>query len=203
MEISNVEWEQLKKFFLDQTGLSMQEDILLLYHFTKKFKFQNILELGVGWEANSAKAFCYAVSQLTGSAFTGVDISQESIDICVKSLKKYDLDKYITFILSDSVEFLKSKPEGLYDCIFIDTNHEKQQTTLEIMWSTTRIKQDGCIYLHDTRKPGVKTAIDYCMQNPLLMFREFNTLAGLGLITKKNYKNLLQEIWNLKFEASK
>ena len=198
MNIAEEEWQQLEKFFLDQAGLSMQEDILLLYHFTKNLQFKNVLELGIGEEANSTKAFCYAISQLTGSKFTSVDNNEEHIKLCQETLKKYDLDKYVTCISFDSIEFLKNAKKNFYDCIFIDTTHEYEQTISEITWASEKINPAGYIFLHDTRKEGVTNAITQFLQNPLYMFTEFNTLAGLGLITKKSYGSLLEKIWNLK-----
>ena len=205
MNITEEEWNQLEKFFLDQTGISMQEDILLLYHFTKNLKFKNILELGIGEEANSAKAFCYAISQSPEPkpTFTSIDIDENHIKQCMEILKGYGYDKYITPILSDSIEFLKNAPQKYYDCIFIDSSHEFQHTLDEIVWSSIKIKPEGYIFLHDTRKDGVGQAIFGFLSNNRYTYTEFNTVAGLGLILKKSYGDLIDKIYNLKGFAKK
>jgi predicted O-methyltransferase YrrM len=195
MKISNEEWETLKTFFMFQKGLSMQEDILILYNFSKNMGFNHILELGIGVEANATKAFAFAKAQLPSTSFTSVDFSEENIKISRKILEDFHLDKYVELIHSDSVEFLKNAPKNYYDLIFIDTSHSFEHTVAEIELSTEKFDPAGYIFLHDTRQIGVKNAIDYFVQkNPLFIHTEFNTVAGLGSLAKKSYEKQLKEI---------
>ena len=204
MKLSEQEWETLKKFFLCQTGVSMQEDILLLYNFAKNMGFNHILELGIGNEANSTKAFAYATAQLPSTSFTSVDNNQENIDICKKILQDFGLDKYVKLVLSDSVEFLRNSQKNYYDCIFIDTSHTFEHTVAEIEEATEKFDPAGYIFLHDTRQQGVANALEYFLsKNPMYIRTEFNTPAGLGLLAKKTYGKYLLEIHNLKYPEAK
>ncbi len=204
MKLNESEWETLKKFFLVQTGVSMQEDIMILYNFAKNMGFNHILELGVGSEANSTKAFAYAKAQLPSTSFTSVDFDQKNLDMCQKTLQEFGLDKYVKLVLSDSVEFLRNSQKNYYDCIFIDTSHTFEHTVAEIEEATERFDPGGYIFLHDTRQQGVANALEYFLQkNPMYIRTEFNTPAGLGLLAKKTYGKYLTEIWNLKYPEVK
>jgi predicted O-methyltransferase YrrM len=203
MKISDKEWEVLKTFFLFQKGVSMQEDILILYNFTKNMGFNHVLELGIGVEANATKAFAYAKAQwLPSTSFTSVDFSEENLKISKKILEDFKLDKYVELIHSDSVEFLQKMPKNYYDCIFIDTSHSFEHTIAEIELSAEKFDPAGYIFLHDTCQMGVKNAIEYFLKkNPLFIHTEFNTPAGLGLLAKKSYEKQLREIWTLNYNS--
>jgi spermidine synthase len=138
MKLNDKEWEVLKTFFLFQKGVSMQEDLLIMYNFTKNMGFNHILELGIGVEANATKAFAFAKAQLPSTSFTSVDFSEENLKISKKILEDFKLDKYVELIHSDSVEFLKNCPKNFYDCIFIDTSHSFEHTVTEIELSAEK-----------------------------------------------------------------
>lgn len=49
----------------------------------------------------------------------------------------------------DSISFLKSCEDNFFDFIYIDTNHQYQQTIDELEWSLKKIKNKGFICGHD------------------------------------------------------
>ena len=190
-------YKNLYEFFKVEEFKGMAEDVIILYHYALKFKFKNILDLGVGPEGNSTRAFSLAASQLTdyGSTVFSVDIDKKCIEDMLKRLQKLGLEKYVTFINDDSINVLKQSPFWFYDCIFMDTSHEYKQTLVELFWANLRLNQSdkGCIFIHDTIKPEVKEPIEiFLSYSPQYIHIEFNTEGGLGLLMKKSYFGLLK-----------
>lgn len=56
----------------------------------------------------------------------------------------------------DSVSFLRSCPDRYFDFIYIDTNHQYQQTLDELELSMKKVKNSGLICGHDYNEQGFK-----------------------------------------------
>ena len=190
-----------------ETITGMTEDTLILYHYAMNFKFKNILELGVGPYGNSTRTFALASSQIPDSKFISVDIDENCIKEMSKKLQELGLDKYVTFIVDDSINVLRQSPSSFYDCIFMDTSHEYKQTLTELFLAASKINlhnDNACIFLHDTMKMEVWEPINiFLAYSPYWLHIEFNTEGGLGLLMKKSYFQLARMYDESKFYKEK
>ncbi len=175
--------ELLLEFDSLHEAKGMLEDVKILYDYTITRGFQNILELGV-MHGNSTRTFACAASNLPNTHVTSVDIEEQCCDEVSQRLQSDGLASFVTFVTSDSIEFLNKQPDDFYDCIFIDTTHEFKQTLCELFLASFKVKQHkGYIFMHDVAMPQVVTAIEAFMKcDPNCTFEKFSTPAGLGLV---------------------
>lgn len=176
----------LSEFETQHESRGMIDDLRLLYNSTLENKYKNILELGI-LHGNSTRIFALAAKNLKKCKVTSVDIEEGCCKEVYEKLKQYNLEKYIEFVTSDSIEFLLDQPDNSFDCIFLDTSHTFKQTVVELFLCGIKIKQNGGhIFLHDIHMPGVSSAIDlFLSYNPHVEYRKYNTPAGLGFIVMK------------------
>ena len=107
---------------------------------------KNILELGIGNEGFSTKAFSRA-ARLFNTRLTGVDILPSPANV-------YRGLPNATFHLGDDIPFLKSyaqRPDRSdFDIIFIDSSHKYAHTLEEIKATIPVLKKGGIILFHDS-----------------------------------------------------
>lgn len=173
----------LSEFETQHESRGMIDDLKLLYNSTVENKYKNILELGV-LHGNSTRVFALAASILKNCNITSVDIEEGCCKEAYEKLKQYELEKYVKFVTSDSVEFLLDQDDDFFDCIFIDTSHTYKQTIVELFLAGLKVKQDGGhIFLHDVHMPNVSSAIELFMSyNKHLKYIKYHTPAGLEFI---------------------
>jgi hypothetical protein len=100
----------------------------------------------------------------------------------------------INFIQSTSVEYLQTMEIGKYDLIYIDTDHEYQNTKQEITLALEKLHSHQLLSGHDYSFPGVHLAIKDIFGYPdLEVFLDnswvlTNTLSGLKV--NRKYKNI-------------
>jgi len=171
---------------LDQSNVESAEIIMILYETAKKLNAQTIIELGVGG-GHSSLAF------LAACAKTGGHLWSADIQPCFRARKTildFHLSKFWTFIQQDSLKLARTLMiPAKADIIFIDTNHQYEQTRKEILFYEPFLRNDGVMLLHDSRNPGcpgVEQAIKWILQNHPAMFRykEYKVRYGLVELTK-------------------
>jgi predicted O-methyltransferase YrrM len=173
----------IEEFENNHESKGMVEDCKILYRYAIENQYKNILELGI-LHANSTKVFALAAFQIPNCRFTSLDIEQYCIDEAKQRLQVYGLESFANFVNLDSVKFLETQPDGSYDCIFIDTNHELKQSLAELFLSA--LKSNKHIFLHDTSMPGVMKSIETLRKfEPQYEIMNFPTPSGLGLVIKK------------------
>jgi predicted O-methyltransferase YrrM len=157
-------------------------DLHCFYTYTKERNFKNVLEFGV-LHGNSTRTWACAASELPDTHITSVDIEQGCLDETLEKLKNDGLDKYVTLIKSNSVDFLKVQPDDYYDCIFIDTDHRYAQTVTELFLAAKKVKQKGgFIFMHDTCMPEVREAIGLFKSYMPIKHYMLDTPAGLDIL---------------------
>jgi predicted O-methyltransferase YrrM len=119
-----------------------------------------VVELGcfVGWtSAHLAMAL-----QVNGKGkLYCVDCDQQNLDATATNLKRLGLDGVANISLGKSTEatLVAALPINI-DILFIDTSHMYSDTLEEITLYSPRIREAGCMVLHDSISfPGVRRAI--------------------------------------------
>jgi len=163
-------------------SIGMFEDLKIFYEYTLKYKYNNILEIGI-LHGNSNRTFACAASVLPNTKITSVDIEQGCINECYAKLKNDGFEQYVTYVKSDSVKFLHQSNDNYWDCIFIDTDHRLTQTLAEIFLAGLKAKQNGGhIFMHDTGMQEVRDAIEVFKKYKKYKHTRFQTNAGLDLL---------------------
>jgi len=119
-----------------------------------------VVELGcfVGW----ASAHLAMALQANGDGkLYCVDCEQKNLDATMTNLKRLGLDGVTNTLLGKSTEetVVGGLPDKI-DILFIDTSHTYRDTLDEILLYSSRIRERGCMVLHDSVSfPGVRRAI--------------------------------------------
>lgn len=93
-----------------------------------------------------------------GNNMVTVNLDDEFIRI----QKKYESNKQVRVIRSDSVSYLSELHEGELDFVYIDADHSYNGVRLDLFASLRKIKPGGYIMGHDytPQFPGVVRAVD-------------------------------------------
>lgn len=119
--------------------------------FTYAYYSKKILELGV-MGGNSTRVMLLAC-KYGGGHLWSMDKCIPSIETIVDAtrvqIKGLGLDKYWTFICTDSMKYIPEWKEKV-DMIFIDSDHGFKVTLQELEGYTPYLEKNGVVFLHDT-----------------------------------------------------
>ena len=119
-------------------------DFLCRKHVTPETR---VLELGCFYGASSALFLEYSKSVTC----VDVELFQEMRELIGRTPIKFHKD--------DSISFLSKVDRGSYDLIYIDTTHDLEQTTREILLSYDKLEVGQFLAGHDYNSTGVSSAI--------------------------------------------
>lgn len=117
-------------------------------------KNTKVLELG-SFYGSSAELFCEYTNELTC-----VDI------VLYPEMNNVIQKNNITFVQSDSIEYLKNIDSNKYDLIYIDTTHDFGRTKEELLLSYSKLSDGAFIAGHDYNIHGVWEAILHVFEYP-------------------------------------
>ena len=108
-----------------------------------KWANPHYLEVGCGEGGLTGRLAPYCKSA------TGIDIS------VYPTWSEYQTRTGCMLIMIDSDTYFKSlDPETMYDLIFIDGDHAKEQVIVDFEYSLVHLSESGLIALHDTYPPN-------------------------------------------------
>lgn len=144
----------------DLTGGVCATDREIIYNLIKILKPKKVLEIGTHI-GSSTVTIALALSVINeNGALTTVDIidvnddlvrpwlkfKQKKSPLC--NLKLLKIDKFVKFIVEDSLKFLKENLSK-YDLIFLDGSHRADHVYKEVSLALNLINSNGIILLHD------------------------------------------------------
>ena len=138
----------------------------------KKYKGKNVLEIGCGIGTDAIEFIRH------GANYIGIDLSQESINICNARVKAYKLKKKEPKFIKDNCENLNK----------ITSYLKKNNIKLDLIYSF------GVI--HHTK--NMKKAFE-----SIYKISDKNTVIKIMLYAKNSYKNYLLNVTNYRYERQK
>ena len=153
----------------------IDEHLPLLAAWVRYLKATRIVELGTR-EGESTHTLVQAAMKTGGRVIT---IDKDDCRPRCKWMKG-EYEPHIVFIQSDSL--MVGMENDSIDLLFIDTNHELQHTTNELMLWAPRVRPGGVILLHDMNCDGVLIAVaNFCVENNIEYFydKRQNGLGGI------------------------
>jgi predicted O-methyltransferase YrrM len=206
-----------KMFFLDElkkqekkleipedTGGVNPGDQRAIYYLIKELHPKKILEIGTHIGSSTVSIALAMQNILNESYLKTVDIRDVNNETLkpwvehmsknspVNNLKLLNLDKFVEFVVSDSINFLKNENQK-YDFIFLDGSHNADYVYNEISFSLKILNPNGIILLHDYFPDGKKI---WENKEPIL-----GPYEGVRRVIKENPEINIEPFLNLPWET--
>ena len=174
------------------------EDVgLLLYDLIRREKPQEILELGL-LHATSALYMLQALADNGSGRMVSADPYQNQVDYAgVEAIKRAgfgNIHEHVELPSEMAMPIyhmqIQQRERQRFDMVFIDTNHQFDQTILELFYADKITKEGGYVVLDDYRHSAVKTACNFWEANrhyfrdPLMEVEGRNKLENLLILEK-------------------
>lgn len=186
------------KFFqnlVDLCGVKsdINKHLMLLYMISMLKQPKVIVELGVR-SGSSTQSFLSAVSNIEEAKLFSYDITPLRVP---KWSKKFALLKripeavncdYWEFEIGNSLEVYKKWEDKSIDLLFIDTEHTAEHIYKELCLWADKVKDDGCILMHDVAQDGsdlIDGIKQFNSENTQYIYLSCECQNGLGIFFKE------------------
>jgi len=150
----------------DLWGQSTIEENFALHSIVQVLKPRQVLEIGL-FRGQTSVTLNQVLADAGGGSYTGIDISQDTIDIVSSVLKMSALKDQARLVVGDSAVVVADTPS--VDFAFIDGDHNWPGVVRDVVNVYNKMSSGGVIAMHDVGTPGW----GWCIQDPGRLLFEF------------------------------